>query len=648
MEISADLLSAVQSLHELARVDAGSMDAPLAQIFGEMTALDGQDVDGAALTALLAAERLSTSPIIEDADVRRQGMRFIDGTVSGYALLLGDDGADAPALVEALTRRNVAVFVAGDALIGSLRAAGQSLGWESYVLPLDVGRSMAFVARVAQIFGNAPSPEDVLHYARERLRGFSVLLGQPSPERLALALGALSFGCPLLSTSTLRPLVAGWDAEAAGYRDTVGGLATDDLVQVGIEERGLRIHVPLPELPVRYGPDFAGEVVRDDNVGAALYGAELVVTGQNLVDGLVTVVGPDLEAGLVGDHAYGLLVEVSGRAMQSDFENVLEREIENLLNEINGVMHRGQRANTSLRVSRKTVDAGLRLRHLGEILHARYHDEFGNVLSRVQVTIFTDPAQAWALAERAQTVYDRRDERLKGLTDEEVDTFYTCTLCQSISPAHVCVISPEHVGVCGAMDWMDARAAVSIRPVGPNQAVEKEALLDARLGQWESVNRVVQKETGGALEAYSLYSMMEAPGPACGDFDCITAMLPLSNGVMVVDHAYEGLTPSGMDWAMLYEMVGACTPVPGFIGHSKRAMGSPKFIAGDGGWRRIVWMNHSLREELRPLLGALASEAGVENFVDMIATEWEATSEEQVLAHMEAMGHPALAMEPMI
>jgi len=388
--------------------------------------------------------------------------------------------------------------------------------------------------------------------------------------------------------------------------------------------------------------------VRDDKAGAALYGAELVVTGQNLVDGQVTIVGPDLDAGLTGDQPYGLLVEVSGRAMQPDFENVLEREIENLLNQVNGVMHRGQRADTSLRVSQKAIDAGLRLRHLGEIMHARYHNEFGNILSRVQVTIITDPEQAPTLAERAQAVYDRRDERLSGMTDEEVDTFYTCTLCQSISPSHVCVISPEHVGVCGAMDWMDAQAAVNIRPVGPNQAVKKEGLLDARLGQWESVNRVAQKETGGALEAYSLYSMMESPGPACGDFDCITAMLPLSNGVMVLGRAYEGATPSGMDWAMLYEMVGACTPVPGFIGHSKRALGSPKFIAGDGGWRRIVWMDHALREELRPALESLAAEAGLLGFVDMIATEREATSEDEVLAHMEAVGHPALAMEPMI
>ncbi|HEY83543.1 MAG TPA: CO dehydrogenase/CO-methylating acetyl-CoA synthase complex subunit beta [Chloroflexi bacterium] len=596
----------------------------------------------------ISADILSAAVAVDDAEVRRQGIGFVDGTIPGYVLLMGDKAANAPALIESLTERRIVVFVTEDELVAALRETGVSLGWESRVVPLDVTSALGFVTRVAQIFGHADTPDAALNYACERLRGFSALLGQPTPNRLTGAREALPFGCALLSNAALEPLVAEWDAGTAGYRDTIGGLALDDLIQVGIEERGLRIHVPLPELPVRYSEDFAGEVVRADSVGAALYGVELVVTGQDLVDGQVTVVGPDLDARLTGDHPYGLLIEVSGKAMQSDFENVLEREVESLLNEVNGVMHRGQRANTSLRISQKAIDAGLRLHHLGEILRTRYHNALGNILNRVQVTIITDPEQMQTLAKRAQAVYDQRDARLSGMTDEGVDTFYTCTLCQAISPSHICIISPEHVGVCGAMDWMDAQAAVSIRPVGPNQAVEKEGLLDARLGQWESVNRVARKETGGALESYSLYSMMESPGPACGDFECITAMLPLSNGVMVVNRAYQGLTPGGMDWDTLNELVGACMPVPGFIGHSKRALSSQKFIAGDGGWRRIVWMNHALREELRPALELLAAEAGLSGFVDMIATEQQATSEEDVLACMETTGHPALMMEPMM
>jgi acetyl-CoA synthase len=500
---------------------------------------------------------------------------------------------------------------------------------------------------VAQVFGNANSPEAALDYARQRLRGFTLLLGEPTPERLEDARAALLLGCPLLSTAELPSAVSDWEIPAE-YRPIIGSLSPADMIQTTIEERSLQIQVPLPELPVGYSPDFSGQVVLDEACGAFLTGVELVVTGQDIVDGRVILAGQDLDSAAPGEQPYAMLIEVSGRAMQPDFESVLERQIETILNDIDGVSHRGQRTIVTLRASQKSVENGLRFRHLGEVLHARLHNEFGNILSRIQITITSEPDQIQAISERARAIYEQRDQRLSNLTDEDVDTFYTCNLCQTIAAGHMCVISPERPGTCGAVDWIDARAAVSIRPVGSNKAVQKSGLLDARLGQWESVNQIVAQESGGAMSAYSLYSLMQDPGSACGDFECITAMLPLSNGVMVVERDYTGMTPSGMDWAMLYEMVGMGTPVPGFLGHSKRALHREKFIAAEGGWQRIVWMNHALREQLRPTLETFATTAGIPDFVDMIATEQNALTEDEILVHLESAGHPALSMEPMI
>jgi acetyl-CoA synthase len=589
----------------------------------------------------------SAAVLTDDATVRQQGIGFIDGAISGYTLLMGDDAALVPALLESLLEKQLVVFVADELLLDAIREAGMPTGWESRVLPMSLTNALGFIIRVAQVFGNASDSDAVLHYARERLRGFTVLLGNPTPDRLTLAETATLLGCPLVSTADLPSSIETWEI-SADYRTAIGGIDPSNIVQLGIEKRGLQIHVPMPVLPVAYSPDFSGQVIRNDARGVCLAGVELTTTGKNIVDGQITVVGPDLDSGVSGTQPYAMLIEVSGRAMQTDFEPVLERQIETMLNDADGIVHRGQRTVVTLSITPKAIAQGLRLRHLGEILYARYHNEYGNILSRVQITIFTEPAQIQITTERAQAIYDQRDRRLGSLTDEAVDTFYTCNLCQSIAGGHLCVISPEHTGVCGAVDWMDARAAISIRPVGPNKAVKRDGLIDARLGQWESVNQIVRQESGGALDAYSLYSMLQDPGSACGDFECITAMLPLSNGVMVVDRTYDGITPSGMDWATLYEMVGAGVPVPGFIGHSKRALNSHKFISAEGGWRRIVWMNRSLREELRPVLNMLATEARVPGFVDMIATEEHVLTEDEILAHMEAIAHPALTMEPMI
>jgi len=390
--------------------------------------------------------------------------------------------------------------------------------------------------------------------------------------------------------------------------------------------------------------------VRDLEDGICLKGVELTRISDKVVDGRIQIVGADLDGISGKTQPYGVLVEVSGREMQPDFEPVLERQIETMFNEADGVIHRGQRTLVSLRITQKAIDKGLSLKHLGQVLHARYHNEFGNILSRVQITFFTDPEKVKKLTDTASNIYDARDQRIGDLTDEAVDTFYTCNLCQTIAAGHLCVISPEHPGACGAVDWLDARAAVSIKPVGPNKAitVSKDSLIDERLGQWESVNQMVRQESGGVLNAYSLYSLMEDPATACGDFECITAMLPLTNGVMVVEHGYSGLTPSGMDWDMLYEMVGAGMPVPGFLGHSKRALHRDKYIAAEGGFRRIVWMNHSLREELRPILEALAEKEGLSGYVDMIPTEENGTTEDEILAYISTVNHPALQLAPII
>jgi acetyl-CoA synthase len=577
----------------------------------------------------------TAAEMAEETEVRRRGIGLIDGSLPGYVLLMGDDANAAATLLAELQRKKILVFVVDEAL------RGLATGWDSGVVSYDLPQALGFVTRVAQVFGASDGREQVLAYARQRLKGFTLLLGEPAPARLAGAQAALPLGCPLLSPTDLPSSLADWLIPA------ISGVSLADIVQRGIEERGLQIHVPMPALPVTYSPDFSGQVVRDESCGVCLSGVELTVTGSGLEDGGVTVIGPDLDA-VSGDQAFALLVEVSGRALESDFEPVLERQIETILNDADGVVHRGQRAMVTLRISQKAIARGLRFRHLGEILHARLHNEFGNILSRVQITIVTDPGRVQGIRERALAIYRRRDDRLSRLTDEDVDTFYTCNLCQTIAAGHLCIISPEHPGACGAVDWMDARAAVSIRPVGPNRAVAKEGLIDANLGQWQSVNRIVAQESGGALEAYSLYSLMQDPGTACGDFECITAMLPLANGVMVMAHDYTGMTPSGMDWEMLYEMVGAGMPVPGFLGHSKRALHRDKFIAAEGGWRRIVWMNHALREELRPALEALAEAAGMPGFVDRIATEQDALDEEEILARMEVMEHPASMMEPMM
>ena len=73
-----------------------------------------------------------------------------------------------------------------------------------------------------------------------------------------------------------------------------------------------------------------------------------------------------------------------------------------------------------------------------------------------------------------------------------------------------------------------------------------------------------------------------------------------------------------------------------------------KFILGDGGLLRMVWMPKMLKEEIADRLKARAEEMGVPNLPDMIADETIGSTEEEILPFLQEKGHPALTMEPIL
>jgi acetyl-CoA synthase len=168
------------------------------------------------------------------------------------------------------------------------------------------------------------------------------------------------------------------------------------------------------------------------------------------------------------------------------------------------------------------------------------------------------------------------------------------------------------------------------------------------MGIWKGVNEFVFKASNQTLESFSAYSMMVDPMTSCGCFEVIVTILPSTNGIMAVNREYSGMTPCGMKFSTIAGMVGGGIQTPGFIGISKFFIGSKKFIQADGGLERLVWMPKALKEEIRDLLEERVKELGLDGFLDKIATEEDAETEEQVLEYMQKVSHPVLEMEPMM
>jgi acetyl-CoA synthase len=369
----------------------------------------------------------------------------------------------------------------------------------------------------------------------------------------------------------------------------------------------------------------------------------------DIEDGKVTVIGKDVNDLKAGENLpLGIFVQVAGREMQEDFEPILERQIHHLINYIQGIMHIGQRDIAWVRLGKAAVEKGFTFKDIGVVLHAKFHQDFGKILDKVQVILYTDQKDVDELTKTARANYKKRDERVETMTDEDVEIYYSCTLCQSFAPTHVCTVSPERTGLCGAYNWMDCKASYEINPTGPNQPIEKGECLDAKMGQWKGVNDFIKSASRGAIESYNFYSMVEKPMTTCGCCEAIAAMLPSCNGVMTVNRDYTGETPCGMKFTTLAGVMGGGASSPGFVGHSKFNITQGKFIVGDGGLLRMVWMPKSLKEEIKERIIKRGTEMGYPNLYDMIADETVGVTEEEIMPFLQEKGHPALSMDPII
>ena len=334
--------------------------------------------------------------------------------------------------------------------------------------------------------------------------------------------------------------------------------------------------------------------------------------------------------------------------MQSDFEPILERQFHHLMNYIQGIMHIGQRNIMWVRIGKGAVEKGFSFKHLGVVLHGKLHQEFGAILDKVQVKIYTIQEKVEEVMEIAKHVYHERDLRLGSMTDETEDVFYSCTLCQSFAPSHVCVITPERIGMCGAYNWLDGKASFQINPTGPNQPIEKGECTDEDNGYYAGINEFVKQASRGAVTEVSCYSLMNNPMTACGCFEAIAAMLPQCNGIMVVNRDYMGMTPSGMKFTTLAGMAGGGMQTPGFMGVSKHYMTSKKLFKAEGGIKRVVWIPKILKDEIADKLKEVCADIGMPELFDMIATEEQGTTEEEIMEFLKEKGHPALEMDEAI
>jgi acetyl-CoA synthase len=610
---------------------------------------------------------------IDDIQLRSWGIQLVDGRMPGFAAIVGAAHSNeaAVSIVRELQKRNILIFLCGNtngrSVIDQLQEEGIEMGYDTYIVPfgkdtISAIYPLGFATRSALTFGGVKAGQwrEILLYNKFRVFAFVLALGEVDDLKYAAAAGAISYGFPTIADTVIPEILPTgvtryehvismpWN-EIDAETDTEKAVK---LVQRAIEVRGVKIKITDVPVPVAYGSAFEGEVVRRADMRVEFGGKYSrayeylrMAPMDEVEDGKIEVIGPgfeDVEEG--GSIDMGILIEVAGRKMQEDFEPVLERQVHYFVNAASGIQHIGQRDIAWIRISKAAAEKGFNLRHFGDILHARFHADFGAIVDKVQVKVITDPDLHAEWLEKARAAYDHRNQRLANLTDDAVDTFYDCTLCQSFAPTHVCIVSPQRLGLCGAYNWLDCKASNQINPTGPNQPVPKGECIDPVKGYYTGVNETAVKNSQGTVQQVTMYSIMENPMTACGCFECIVMYIPEVEGVMVVSREDPSMTPAGMTFSTLAGMAGGGLQTPGVMGVGKFYLTSPKFISADGGFKRIVWMSSFLKESMAEEFKAVAEREGVPDLIDRIADERSATTVDELSAFLKEKNHPALEM----
>jgi acetyl-CoA synthase len=602
-----------------------------------------------------------------DIILRKRGVEFVDGSAPGFAAIVGaaPDKETAAKLAHELQLKNLYVFMAshnnGVSFSEQLVEADVQIGWNTRLVSFGPDISAAvfalgFATRAAMAFGGVKPGafRENLIYNKDRIFAFVLAMGFVSDEWYANAAGCINFGFPVIADTPIPQVLP---TGICTYEHVISNVPYEDMVAKAVETRGLKVTVTEVPIPIAYGPAFEGERVRGDDIFLECGGGrtQMIELSEmkdmsEVEDGKIEVIGPDM-----GDLQpksrlpMAIFVEIAGRQMQEDFLPILERQIHHLVNYAQGLMHIGQRDIAWIRIAKQAVEKGFTLKDIGKIIHSMYHKDFGTILDKVQVTIYTEEDKVMEITERAREVFKTRDARIADMTDEDENTYYSCTLCQSFAPSHVCVVTPERTGLCGAYNWLDCKASNEINPTGPNQPIEKGEVLDENMGSWMGVNAFIKQASRGNIEQANAYSIMSNPMTSCGCFECIAAYLDQCNGVMTVDRDFKGdNTPCGMKFTTLAGSVGGGNQTPGFVGHSKHYISSKKFLRADGGVKRLVWLPKQLKEELKDKLNEQGKLAGVENLVDRIADETVGVTQEEILPFLKEKKHPALEMDPMI
>jgi acetyl-CoA decarbonylase/synthase complex subunit beta len=362
---------------------------------------------------------------------------------------------------------------------------------------------------------------------------------------------------------------------------------------------------------------FASEELTEDDTGLRIGGSDqsyLVVKPSPHVENDAVVHPPEWERA----RALGVMVEVGNAAVDAPMTSWIETIVRSGANYAHGIkLNSTGNFKTTLRIARHVQ--GFRFQHLGRLIITGLRNEFPRI-GPLRVSFTIDDAVDNAFTD-VQAYIQRRTAQIHDATDDSVDHFYGCTRCRSFALAHACTSTPERPPQCGSRPWYRVKAYALLAPdsvYNPCQVIDKGTCLDPERGEYEGVNTSTVERTGGRVSRVFLHSIFQHPHTACSCFQNIAFHIPDVDGIALMHRGYPGVTPDGSTWTTWANRIAGRQYHEGAASFSVNYMTSKKFLKGDGGWERVVWMTRTLKNA--------AGDAIPAHLRERIATEHDVTS----------------------
>ena len=346
----------------------------------------------------------------------------------GFAAIVGAAKSNEVAvkIVRELQRRNILTFLSGNvngrSIIHQLQEEGVELGYDTYTVPFGTDTisaiyALGFATRSALTFGGMKGGQarDILLYNKDRVFAFVLALGEVDDLKYAAAAGAINFGFPVIADTVIPEIlptgVTTYEHVVSMPFNEIDGAddleRAERLVQKCIEVRGVKVKVADVPVPVPYGSAFEGEVVRKADMRVEFGGKHsrcfeyLRMARHGRSDrrqdrGRRPRLRRDRAA---GSHGHGH----RGRGCRAARCRRTSSRCWNARSTTSSTARPASSTSASATspgfVSRNSAaDKGFDLEHFGKILHARFHADFGAIVDKVQVTIYTDPDQIRGVA----------------------------------------------------------------------------------------------------------------------------------------------------------------------------------------------------------------------------------------------------------